>query len=131
MEIGFIFQIAAVFLGGSSVQLLIFLVRRRAEIRELDSKADSVSLEASNNLITRLQLDGEQTRTQITYMRTEHLREMEEMTRRLTVCTEEGLRLTREVALLRNEIGIAQRQLEQWGAPGSSLGSGLHRRAEY
>lgn len=126
MDAGFALQVAAVFLGGSSVQLIVFLVRRRAEIRELDTKADAVALEASNNPITRLQLDAEQLRQQIQGMRTDHLREIEEMTRRLGLATDEGVRLQREVASLRTEIAIAQRQLDQLQLPG--LYRGMHHR---
>lgn len=110
---GFFLQVLAVFLGGSTVQLTIFLFRRRAEIHELDSKADAVGLEAANNLITRLQLDAEQVREQLATHRAEHLREIEELTRRLTACHEEGIRMQREIALLRTDIGIARRQIEQ------------------
>lgn len=122
MDLGFLFQIAAVFLGGSSVQLIVFLIRRRSELGEMDAKADAVSLEASNNLITRLQLDGEQLRAQIVALRAEHLIETEEMTRRLTACTEQGVRLQREIALLRNDIVIAQKQIDQLAPPGPGPG---------
>lgn len=109
----FVLQVIAIFLGGGTVQAIIALLKRRAEIRGLDASAGAVSLEASNNLITRLQLDGQQLREQQSSQHGEHLREVEELTRRLTSCAETVTRQQREVALLRTDIGIAQQQIQQ------------------
>lgn len=73
MDAGFALQVLAVALGGGTVQGLIFLFRRRAEIKELDAKADAIGLEAANNFITRLQLDADQLRQQVSNLRADHL----------------------------------------------------------
>lgn len=109
----FALQILAIFLGGGTVQAVVALLKRRAEIRGLDASSGAVSLEASNNLITRLQLDGQQLREQQSVQHGEHLREVEELTRRLSSCAETITRQQREVALLRTDIGIAQQQIQQ------------------
>ena len=118
MDKGFALQVLAVFLGGGTVQLVIFLARRRAEIRQLDASSGAVTTEAANNFITRLQLDGDHLRQQIAQMKADHLREAEEMTRRLTIAHEETVRLQREVAILRTDLDIALRQVEQLRGPG-------------
>lgn len=126
MDAGFILQVAAVFLGGGSVQLTIALLKRRSEIKELDAKADAVGLEAANNFITRLQLDAEQLRQQIVNLRADQVRDIEEMTRRLTASQEREVRLQREVAMLRTDLEIARRQIEQLTPPGGTY-YGQHR----
>ena len=118
--------ILTVFLGSGSVQLMIFLFRRRAEIKELDAKSGAVALEASNNLITRLQLAEQQQREQNAMLAAQHLREIEEMTRRLTAATEEAVRMQRELATLRTDLGIARRQIEQMSGGGHYYGGGRH-----
>lgn len=126
MDAGFALQVLAVALGGGTVQGLIFLFRRRAEIKELDAKADAIGLEAANNFITRLQLDADQLRQQVSNLRADHLRDVEEMTRRLVAAQEREVRLQREVATLRTDLEIARRQIEQLTPPGGTY-YGQHR----
>lgn len=51
----FALQIAAIFLGGGAVQLIIALLRRRGEVRGLDATADATLLGSANTIIDQLQ----------------------------------------------------------------------------
>ncbi len=127
MDTGFLLQVLAVFLGGGTTQLAVALLRRRAEIKQMDAQASSVSLDASNRLIERLQLDAEQLRQQVANLRADHLRDVEEMTRRLTAAQEREARLHREVAILRTDLDIARRQIDQLSTPPRGTHYGQHR----
>jgi hypothetical protein len=52
---GFILQIAAIAIGGGSVQLVIFLLRRRSELHKLDAESDATLLDSANVYIATLQ----------------------------------------------------------------------------
>lgn len=51
----FVLQVAAVMLGGGSVQMAIFLLKRRSELRSLDATAGSTALTSANAYISTLQ----------------------------------------------------------------------------
>lgn len=56
----FILQVAAIATGGGFIQLLIFVLKRRSELRNLDATSGSAALASANSYITTLQT-GENT----------------------------------------------------------------------
>jgi chromosome segregation ATPase len=67
----FALQIIAIAIGGGSVQLVIFLLRRRSELRKLDSESESTLLDSANVYIGTL-LSGEKAlREEIATLKTE------------------------------------------------------------
>jgi septal ring factor EnvC (AmiA/AmiB activator) len=51
----FILQVAAIATGGGFIQLLIFVFKRRSELRSLDATSGSTALASANSYITTLQ----------------------------------------------------------------------------
>ncbi|MDQ3762830.1 MAG: hypothetical protein M3460_14600 [Actinomycetota bacterium] len=51
----FILQVAAIATGGGFVQLLIFILKRRSELRNLDATSGSAALDSANSYIATLQ----------------------------------------------------------------------------
>lgn len=51
----FLLQVLGVFLGGGAVQLVVQLIRRRSELRQINTEADSVVVAAANNQVIRLE----------------------------------------------------------------------------
>lgn len=114
----FILQIAAVFLGGGAVQLIIALLRRRSELRELDTKADATLLASAQELITALQGDLEVQRRIVAELRKEvdqlrwRLGETHrEHTRVLERERLNGARLENDLARVRSDLAVAQAQI--------------------
>ena len=64
-------QIAAIAIGGGSVQFVIFLLRRRAELRKLDAESDSTLLDSANVYIGTLQTGERALRDEITALKAE------------------------------------------------------------
>lgn len=58
MTSSFILQLAAIVIGGGTVQFVIFLLKRRSELRSLDTASDSVALTSANAYIVTLQAGG-------------------------------------------------------------------------
>ena len=71
MDSAFIFQIAAVFFGGGSVQLFVFHQKRRAELRSLDTASDATLLNSANAYIVTLQAGDKALREEVTTLKTE------------------------------------------------------------
>ena len=51
----FVLQVVAIALGGGSVQMGIFLLKRRSELRSLDATSGSTALTSANEYIATLQ----------------------------------------------------------------------------
>lgn len=120
IDSGFLLQVLAIGLGGGTVQLLIFLLRRRAEIRELDAKADASLLTSANDLISNLRQITDSNRSELADMRralaavTEESRVLtRDFTSRMASAQVENRRLSTEVARLRTDLDISQRQVDQ------------------
>lgn len=116
----FILQVLAVLLGGAGVQLVIFLLRRRAEIRNLNTSSEGALVNSANQLVDRLQVDAVSARGEIARlskraddMQEQHSQERAEYTRRLEAVRGESNRLSGEIARLRTDLDIAHRQIEQ------------------
>ena len=123
----FILQIAAVFLGGGSVQLLLFLLRRRSELRQLDTASDvNTSAAAANQAkvyetqVKLLQEDGAVWRGQVNdfqakvdRLEEERNREHRDFARQLRDAHSENTRLATRLAQLQTDLDIAERQVTE------------------
>jgi predicted nucleic acid-binding Zn-ribbon protein len=67
----FVFQILAVAVGGGTVQLTIFLLKRRAELRSLDATTGSTALVSANAYIVTLQKGEEIVRGEVKALKDE------------------------------------------------------------
>jgi chromosome segregation ATPase len=119
---GFVLQIAAIAIGGGSVQLTIFLLRRRSELRRLDAESDATLLDSANDYIAVLHAGDKALRDEIAALKTEIRVLKEEWTReRATMRTEwdverlantEALEASnREVSRFRLELARVQADL--------------------
>jgi hypothetical protein len=61
----FVLQVVAIALGGGSVQMGIFLLKRRSELRSLDATAGSTALTSANEYIATLQGGEKATRDEL------------------------------------------------------------------
>ncbi|MGQ0774536.1 MAG: hypothetical protein ACT4NY_08985 [Pseudonocardiales bacterium] len=114
-----VLQLLVVLLGGSAVPLIIFLFRRRAELRQLNSASDATLVTSASTLIDKLQEDGNILRTQVADLNT-RIEELEdeqrtdrvEFARQLTVAHDETARMSVVVARLKTDLAIAHRQID-------------------
>jgi len=67
----FILQIAAIAIGGGSVQFLIFLLRRRSELHKLDAESDATLLDSATDYIGTLQTGEKALRIEIADLKAE------------------------------------------------------------
>ena len=118
-------SVLTVFLGGGAVQLIVFLLRRRGELRKLDTEsavntanAANTQQDAANKLITQLQQDGETYRGIVREVQTEMDRLRKDTADQLQIAHEENDRLTARVATLQLDLDVARRQVrdltERW-----------------
>jgi hypothetical protein len=117
-NIQFILQGAALLLGGGTVQLGIFLIRRRAELRQLNTASDVAVNTVSDTLINRLQEDGgiyrarvKDLETKVEQLESRSAAQRAEFTDLLKVAHDENSRLTTRVAQLQTDLDIASRQI--------------------
>jgi hypothetical protein len=64
----FVLQVCAIALGGGSVQLGVFLLKRRSELRSLDATAGATALSSANEYIATLQSGEMAMRTELDKM---------------------------------------------------------------
>jgi hypothetical protein len=69
----FLLQVAAIAVGGGSVQLAIFLLKRRAELRSLDAASDATLLNSANAYIVTLQAGDKILRAEVESLKKEIL----------------------------------------------------------
>lgn len=117
-NIQFILQGAALLLGGGTVQLGIFLLRRRAELRQLNTASDVAVNTVSDTLIARLQEDGgiyrarvKDLETKVEQLDSRSAAQRAEFTDLLKIAHDENSRLTTRVAQLQTDLDIASRQI--------------------
>lgn len=114
----FLLGILTVFLGGGTVQLIIALIRRRAELRQLNTAADVNTSTVTDTLIKRLQEDGVVYREQVKeyIAKVERLEARYEQAQRdfaaqLQDAHNENTRLVTRIAQLQTDLDIANRQI--------------------
>lgn len=116
----FVLQVVAIALGGGSVQMGIFLLKRRSELRSLDATAGSTALTSANEYIATLQggekamrdeLDKVQARIQA--MQREWDNERAELTVALENESRQVARLSGYLARCKADLSVAQSQLEE------------------
>lgn len=115
----FLINVLTVFLGGGTVQLLIFLLRRKPELKKIQSDTDSVQVQASIALVTKLQEDGSVYRDQVKsllvkveLMESKHNTAQESFAQQLRDAHSENTRLATRVAQVQTDLDIAQRQVD-------------------
>lgn len=127
---GFIVQVLALVLGGSSVPLITLLLRRRVELRKTDTESDvntSTAVvnysTATETLIKNLVEDGERYRkltetiqTTVDRLQREAIESQREFARQLDVAHGENQRLVTRCAQLATDLDIAHRQLGEYSA---------------
>jgi multidrug resistance efflux pump len=122
---GVIVQVLALLLSGSMVPLLMFLFRRRPELRKLGTESDVNSSTAAVNyskatetLLANLVADGERYRTlteklqtNVERLQAEAVQSQRDCSRQLDVAHGENQRLATRVAQLNTDLDIAHRQI--------------------
>lgn len=116
--VNLLLSILTVFLGGSAVQLIVFLLRRRGELKKLDTEssvltatAKNTQADATDKLIIRLQQDGETYRVIARELQAEMERLRRDTAEQLRIAHEEHERLTGRIATLQTDLDIARRQI--------------------
>lgn len=71
MNSAFLLQIIAIAIGGGTVQLTIFLLKRRAELRSLDAASDATLLNSANAYIVTLQAGDKALRVEVDSLKAE------------------------------------------------------------
>ncbi len=116
----FVLQVVAIALGGGSVQMAIFLLKRRSELRSLDATAGSTALTSANEYIATLQggekamreeLDKVQARIQA--MQREWDNERADLTVALENESRQVARLSGYLARCKADLSVAESQLEE------------------
>ncbi|MFN2478573.1 MAG: hypothetical protein ABR615_05300 [Pseudonocardiaceae bacterium] len=116
----FVLQVVAIALGGGSVQMGIFLLKRRSELRSLDATAGSTALTSANEYIATLQggekamrdeLDKMQARTQA--MQKEWDIERAELTVALENESRQVGRLSAYLARCKADLSVAESQIQE------------------
>ncbi|MGH3985757.1 MAG: hypothetical protein ACRDTZ_00360 [Pseudonocardiaceae bacterium] len=123
----FILQVVAIFLGSGTVQLVIAVLRRKPELRKINTSADvdeatvrEMQTTAQDKLITALQRDGEVYRdqvrefaTKVTRLEDRAIQAQREFAGELRTAHAENTRLTTRVAQLQTDNDILQRQIDE------------------
>lgn len=115
-----VLQVFGVLVGGGLLQFLIFLLKRRAEMRKLDVDSDVGLLGAAQAQIKTL-MDQEaalrkvlvEQDTRARELDRRRLNEQEQHTRALEACEENGARLASELARARSEVATLRYQLDE------------------
>lgn len=116
----FVLQVVAIALGGGSVQMGIFLLKRRSELRSLDATSGSTALTSANEYIATLQggekamrdeLDRVQARIQA--IQREWDNERAELTVALENESRQVARLSGYLARCKADLSVAESQLEE------------------
>jgi hypothetical protein len=106
-----ILQIVGVAVGGTLVQLIIFLIKKRADLRGINTASDSAVVTTSNLLMDRLAAAEVAGRAEIDRLNRLLTNERQGFTRAINSCRGEIGRLGADVARLRNDHDIAQARI--------------------
>ena len=106
-----VLQIIGVAVGGTLVQLIIFLIKKRSELRGINTASDSAVVTTSNLLMDRLAAAEVAGRAEIDRLNRLLTNERQGFTRAINSCRGEIGRLGADVARLRTEHDIAQARI--------------------
>lgn len=119
-----ILQIGGVLIGGGLLQLIIFLLKRRAELRTLDTASDATQLTSANEFIAILQADIKVLRAEIETLKKEvdalrkQIDNMRDDAVRSSTSSQDIIeRLTLELARARSDVAVLRAQLNQIAHP--------------
>jgi chromosome segregation ATPase len=116
-------QIFAVAVGGSAVQLTIFLLKRRAELRSLDTTSDATALTAATGYVVALQTDIQALKEEMAARRKEWDAERATYTEALESANRELDRLLSGSSRLKADLMVARSQITELS---SRLATGRH-----
>ncbi|MGH3814035.1 MAG: hypothetical protein ACRDUV_16550 [Pseudonocardiaceae bacterium] len=130
--IRFVLQVTAIALGGGSVQMAIFLLKRRSELRSLDAASGSAALTSANEYIATLQSGEKATRSELVKMqgRSDAMQKQWDIERVDLIAALENehrqvARLSGYLARCKADLAVAQSQIEQlthYGRPSARHG---------
>jgi hypothetical protein len=106
-----ILQIVGVAIGGTLVQLIIFLIKKRSELRGINTASDSAVVTTSNMLMDRLAAAEVAGRAEIDRLNRLLTNERQGFTRAINSCRGEIGRLGADVARLRTELDVSQARI--------------------
>jgi hypothetical protein len=123
-----VLQVLAVTVGGGTVQLIIFMLRRRAELRNLNTSTDSTALGAANEYVKTLQDADKALRAEITELKTEQRRMQTEWNAERVVANDALTSSTRELERALTELARTKADLVVARAQVTDLGGRLQGR---
>ncbi len=106
-----VLQIVGVAVGGTLVQLIIFLIKKRSELRNINTTSDSLVVTTSNQLMDRLAAAEITGRSEIDRLNALLMNERQGFTRAINSCRGEIGRLGADLARLRTEHDISQARI--------------------
>jgi hypothetical protein len=109
----FILQVAAIALGGGSVQMTIFLLKRRSELRNLDATAGSTALTSANEYIATLQSGEKEMRAELGKMQKQWDKERTDLVEALDSERRQVARLSAFLARCKADLAVAESQIEE------------------
>lgn len=103
--------VLTVAVGGSAVQLVIFLLRRRSELNALDRTAAATEREGQGAFIDRVFVSEERANKRADQLEEQMRLHQTEFADQMKLQRRENARLSAKVASLSTDLGIAQRQV--------------------
>lgn len=113
-----ILQVVGVVVGGGLLQLIIFLIKRRATIRSIDTTSDATQLTSANEFILTLQSEMKVLRVEIAELKAE----VDKFKRQVSITQDDAMRassmsedtvtrLTLELARSRSDLAVMKAEL--------------------
>jgi len=96
--------IAQVAAGGTIVQAFMALLRRRSDLRQLDSQTDSVAIENANHVVGMLRKELDDAKEEFAQLKREHEAERRDLQRQIQKLGARVSDLSAELAVERAEI---------------------------
>ena len=97
-------SIAQVAAGGGLVQGVMAFVRRRSELRQLDTSSDNVIVGTAEHVINLLRTELDDAKTEIKQLKTDHTAERADMQRQIARLGEDVSKVRAENVVMRAEI---------------------------
>lgn len=99
-----IVSVAQVAMGGTIVQGVVALIRRRSELRQLDRNTDSVVVETAEHLVGVLRAELDDAKTEIRQLKTDYAAERADLQRQVTTLGERVSKLNADLVVAKAEI---------------------------